>query len=599
MERGNNIVELYQSGMSFFMEADFGLTVQYDWQQYITITVADTFAGRVCGLCGNFNGKQGDDLTTPNGSEASSVVALGKSWRVQGAPGDANCGDECSGQCEDCKSGLLGHLEGEIFCSLLTRIMEGPFKRCNAVIEPKFYKQMCLYDFCMANPQCPENSHYELCGNPCPTTCDNPSAPSMCNTDCVETCACDEGYIRSGNQCVPPSECGCQYEGHYVQAGKSFWGDSNCSKRCQCSKTGGKVTCEETSCQSGQLCMVLDGIRDCHPTSYATCLVSGDPHYLTFDGQRYNFQGTCVYQMAGVCSKDATLEPFDVLVQNDFRGNRVSSTTKLVEVRVYGQTIVISEQYPGVNGELANLPVTLADENVMIYKSGLFAVVQISFGVKISFDWNSVAFVIVPSTYEGAMCGLCGNYNQNPKDDMKMKDGEIAANGTELGQSWRVAEIPGCVHGCKGPCPDCDITQKVQYETNQYCGLLQDPQGPFSNCFSTVDPSGFFQDCLYDVCLYKGQNAMQCKTLTAYTAACQSKGVKLDEWRTPNFCGDHYELCSGGCPATCDNLSPHIGCKELCQEGCTCNKSFILSGNHQRLLPGRNSANPLHSGGGE
>ncbi|KAL4593285.1 hypothetical protein GN956_G26843, partial [Arapaima gigas] len=153
--------------------------------------------------------------------------------------------------------------------------------------------------------------------------------------------------IRSGNQCVLPSQCGCQYEGRYVQAGKSFWGDNSCSKRCQCSKSGGKVTCEETSCKNGELCMVVNGIRDCYPMSYATCLVSGDPHYLTFDGERYTFQGTCVYQMASVCSTNISLEPFDVVVQNDFRGNKVSSSTKLVEVKVYGQMIVISKQYPG------------------------------------------------------------------------------------------------------------------------------------------------------------------------------------------------------------------------------------------------------------
>ncbi|MFT7798515.1 hypothetical protein Z043-102950 [Arapaima gigas] len=149
IERGNNKAILYQSGMSVIMEADFGLTVQYDWQQYMVITVPDSFAGKVCGLCGNFNGKHGDDLTTPNGAEASSVVALGKSWRVRDAPGDATCHDQCSGQCEDCKSNLFNHLEGEVFCGLLSHIMDGPFKSCNAVIEPKFYKQMCLYDFCM------------------------------------------------------------------------------------------------------------------------------------------------------------------------------------------------------------------------------------------------------------------------------------------------------------------------------------------------------------------------------------------------------------------------------------------------------------------
>ncbi|XP_062302060.1 IgGFc-binding protein-like [Osmerus eperlanus] len=237
-----------------------------------------------------------------------------------------------------------------------------------------------------------------------------------------------------------------------------------------------------------------------------------------------------------------------------------------------------------INGELNNLPVTLYNNKLQLYKSGWFAVIASDFGVKVSYNWDSVSFVTVPSKYAGAMCGMCGNYNHRPDDDLQMKDGRQAASAKELGQSWTVATVPGCVHGCKGPCPDCNITQRDLYATNKYCGIISDVTGPFRDCHAEVDPAGFFQNCLYDVCLYQGSKDMQCKTLTAYTAACQEKGATVDSWRTADFCasqckeGSHYELCASSCSLSCQTLTPSAGCQAPCSEGCFCDSGFVLSG---------------------
>lgn len=39
-----------------------------------------------------------------------------------------------------------------------------------------------------------------------------------------------------------------------------------------------------------------------------------------------------------------------------------------------------------------------------------------------------------------------------------------------------------------------------------------------------------------------------------------------------------YEICSTSCPANCKDLAPPQGCKEQCEEGCTCEEGFIQSG---------------------
>ncbi|KAF7670088.1 hypothetical protein LDENG_00056670 [Lucifuga dentata] len=615
----NGKVKLSQYGLSVVVETDFGLTIQYDWKQYLVITVPDSFAGSVCGLCGNFNNKKEDDLTTPTGSVASSVAALGKSWRIPSMADDVSCQDECTDQCENCTLTEVERLENQILCTFLLQQTD-EILSCNSAIDPNILESNCMISLCRgeamktyycsmfqgyadicqrkegksqnwrnpatcALPKCPANSHYEFCGSGCPATCVNPDPPQKCSTNCVETCACDDGFLLSGTKCVPKAQCGCVYHGRYVEAGASFWGDESCTKRYTCS-TGGNFSIQETGCPLGKQCQVEEGVRDCYPVTYATCMVSGDPHFETFDGQRYNFQGTCSYEMAGVSARQTNLEHFSIVLQNNGRDRKIGSTVKLVEVEVYNYTIVISKEHPGVvmvNGLLSNLPMTLDNNKIYLYMSGWFTVITTDFGLKVYYDWSSVAFAIVPSAYQGAMQGLCGNFNLNPKDDMQMRNGKQATSTEELGQSWKVSTIPGCVDGCSGQCPICNSMQRELYKTNSYCGLISDPTGPFRDCHSKVNPTAFLNDCLYDVCLYQGSKNMQCKTLTAYTAACQLKGATLYSWRSAQFCDaqcpskSHYELCSNSCEGSCQNPSVLPGCTQ-CMEGCVCNEGLLRSG---------------------
>lgn len=191
-----------------------------------------------------------------------------------------------------------------------------------------------------------------------------------------------------------------------------------------------------------------------------------------------------------------------------------------------------------MNNELVNLPVTLSEGKVSVWRSGWYAVVTTDFGLKVTFNWQSAVFVTLPSTYMGAVCGLCGNYNGKPQDDLTPKNGDKPVSPAAFGDSWRVAEIPGCVSGdCKGQCPSCDITEKRKFETEGFCGKITDPKGPFRDCHAKVDPAAYFEDCVYDVCLYNGRKDVLCLAITAYMSACQSAGAKVYSWRNSQFCG--------------------------------------------------------------
>ncbi|XP_074936282.1 IgGFc-binding protein-like, partial [Phalacrocorax aristotelis] len=620
-------VQVFQSGLSAVLETDFGLRVTYDWNWHLVIDLPSSYYKHTCGLCGNFNLKPEDDVPQ-HGSNLTALVGWAKSWKSPDED-DPFCWDYCEGTCPVCEEEKKELYGGDHYCGLIKKTFQGPFKACHNVVKPRDFYRNCLYDVCMSNGAkkilckvleayastckkhgavvrdwrtpsgcplpCPNNSHYEACGNACPATCTNRDAPAACTQPCVETCACNEGYVLSGSQCVAASSCGCTHNGRYYPPGEEFWADETCQSWCRCDPELGMVVCKEAGCKLGEKCAVVKGVRRCVAKSRSVCVATGDPHYTTFDGRRYDFMGTCVYQLAALCSDDPTLVPFTVLVENNHRGSRVVSYTKEVTLKVYNMTLSLSQEHPQklkVNGILVDLPFSHGDK-LQVYLSGVHGFIKTDFEVIVTFDWHSYARVILPDTYSHAVCGLCGDANGDPEDDFALPNGQRATNEIQFAGSWKVADVPGCGAGCTEGCQVCTEAEKRMYRGDKHCGVLVKKQGPFAPCHGAIDPNPYFNDCLFDTCLFEGHQETVCHSISAYATACQSQGIRIGPWRTNTFCSlicprnQHYELCGPACPATCWGQTDVEACDETapCTEGCFCNDGFLRSGDRCVPLP--------------
>ncbi|KAM8953099.1 IgGFc-binding protein-like [Pelodytes ibericus] len=612
-------VKIFLSGVNVMVTTSFGLQVKYDGKSKVVVTIPDDYADKLCGICGNFNGNKTDDFLNPDGELEPDSSSLGNSWQVEN---DTSCtpGTDHTPECtEDEKNTIASNS----FCGLITDI-NGPFRACHAVINPSDFFDTCVFDLCELNLdlgilcsslqtyadacqsqgvtiepwrnatfcplKCPPNSHYEPCGTSCPATCVNPDAPSSCSLPCAEGCVCDPGYVLYDKKCVPSLQCGCWDGDKYYPVGSEFWTDNTCSSKCKCPSAGSNLVCNSESCPSNQYCKVTNGQASCQYYVYGICRIHNDPHYDTFDRQNHDFMGLCTYTLAKLCDNSSSLPYFNIEAKNEHRGDPSVTYVQQVLVEVFGYRVHILKNEPArvlVNNVWTTLPVMLDGGAVKVSASGRFVVLETNFKLKVSYDTDHSVEVKLPDTYFNATCGMCGNFNNRKQDDYIMPNGQLAQNSEELGDSWIVYDQtdPQCSVQPTPPPPGiCTSEDEELFGSVEFCGILTSLNGLFSICHAVVDPEGFFESCLFDLCALGENSTILCGALEAYADACQREGITIPNWREMTSCGDdclgnsHYNACMSACPATCIDPQAPDRCPEVCMEGCECDEGYILSG---------------------
>uniref|UniRef100_A0A8P4GBR2 VWFD domain-containing protein n=1 Tax=Dicentrarchus labrax TaxID=13489 RepID=A0A8P4GBR2_DICLA len=514
----SNRIQIYHSSIhSITLRTSFGVTLQTVWPHFVHVTAPGIYNGSLGGLCGDYNGHPNDDFRTPIGSLVNSSQLFGDSWRS----------GSLAAHCVETGNNNTERDPGE-YCGILG-LSHWPFAQCWVMVDPWQHVHICdgtvksswnpavvqnnylifflvsggnccPEEWCMklrntvlehlkniTEKNCPKNSHYEPCGTSCPSTCPSLSFPFLCTTYCQEGCQCDDGFVLNGNQCVPPTACGCYHQGRYWSVGEHFWDGEECNSLC---------TCDES-------CRVVEGKLGCHPNPHGTCSASGDPHYLTFDGKAYDLQGTCRYVLVTLCNATNGLHQFSVDAKNEpwpreWSAVSVTSETNILKIANY--LCNVGFLMIKVDGVTKNLPIFLNGSHVSIYARGYETYVSADFGLIV----------------KGKTCGLCGNFNGNPNDEFRIPSGMMVTTPDEFGTAWKVAGSNTCNDGCGSSCPKC----QNELPARAQCEVIQAADGPLSFCHEHVDPAPYLNDCVYDVCVL-GDDFL-CGAIQTYVSACQS-----------------------------------------------------------------------------
>ncbi|EGW06332.1 Zonadhesin, partial [Cricetulus griseus] len=497
------------SGRFVELRTAFGLRVRWDGDQQLFVTVSSTYSKKLCGFCGNYDGDGSNDNRKPDGIMTEDEDELGNSWKIEEDKETCLFHMKASSFLDNCVMDMCSFQGLQQMLCVHMSAMTATCQDAGYAVGPWRGPQFCPL-------VCPQNSRYSLCAKPCPDTCHPGSALQPCQEQCVEACECDPGFILSGFECVPQSKCGCtNVEGRYFEI-QEQWFNPDCKEICTC-EGNNNIRCRPWKCKAQEACIHKNGILGCHAQGAATCIASGDPHYLTFDGALHNFMGTCTYVLTRPCWSNIQENNFVVSVTNEIRdGNLEVSNVKAVHVQVFDLKISLFKGRRVVlNNQRVTLPVWPLKGRVTIRSSGIFVLLYTNFGLQVRYDGNHLVEVTVPSSYTGSLCGLCGPFS-NCHEAVPPQ-----------------ASFSSCVYaqcGTKG-------------DTLALCRSLQ--------AYATL-------------CAQAGQ-VTTWRNSTFCPLRCQP--------------GSSYNPCANPCPATCLTLSTPKDCPALpCVEGCECQKGYILSG---------------------
>ncbi|NXG93606.1 MUC6 protein, partial [Stercorarius parasiticus] len=351
-------------------------------------------------------------------------------------------------------------------------------------------------------------------GAACAPTCQMLATGIECiPTKCESGCVCADGlYENLDGRCVPAEECPCEYGG--LAYGKGEQIQTEC-EICTCTK--GKWKCvQKSKCSS-------------------TCNLYGEGHITTFDGQRFVFDGNCEYILAmDGCSVSRPVSSFKIVTENVICGKSGVTCSRSISIYLGNLTFVLRDETFTISGENPGV-------RYNVKKNALHLMFDIIIPRKYNMTliWNKHMnfFIKISRETQETICGLCGNYNGNMKDDFETRSKYVASNELEFVNSWKENPLCGDVYFVVDPCSKNPYRKAWAEKT---CSIINSQV--FSACHNKVNRMPYYEACVRDSCGCDigGDCECMCDAIAVYAMACLDKGICID-WRTPEFCPVYCE----------------------------------------------------------
>ncbi|XP_065051946.1 BMP-binding endothelial regulator protein-like isoform X1 [Rhopilema esculentum] len=400
----------------------------------------------------------------------------------------------------------------------------------------------------------------------------------------IETCPklnCKpENLVFSGSRCCPK----CRDTSVCMFMGKKYSnGDKWFLKGCvECNCKNGRNFCrrqlcqnQPTSCPTGQTLGYNVGscCKACVEKKHH-CVTFGDPHYQTFDGKFYSFQGTCKYHFV-----KETNNTFGIHVRNSERYTGRFSWTKTVLLKFGKYSISLQQKLKvRLNGKKIRTPY-LEYPYLDIRGDKRYVSVYTNIGVTVKWDGDSYLSVSISSAYMNRVSGLCGNFNGNSHDDLHLSNG-YPGSPKAFALEWLVGKDSSCHQMYKAaylPRNRC-LGFKLRH-AHKTCRIFRDPK--LRKCHMKVNPAVFQQSCIFDVCGCPFNARCECSAIKAYMAECKRRVKGKVSWKSEDTCnarcggGSRFSYCGPGCKPTCKTYRKRTKCNKPCVQGCHCNAGYV------------------------
>ncbi|XP_075181508.1 uncharacterized protein LOC142254347 [Anomaloglossus baeobatrachus] len=290
--------DVIHRGMYLIIKAENGVIIMWDQKTTMHMKLPSNFQGKVCGICGNYDGNGNNDFTTRSRSVVENLMEFGNSWKT--SPSCPNV-DVIKNPCSINPYRKPWALRQ---CSIITSDI---FRSCHAQVDPSTYYESCISDSCACDTggdcecfcttvalyaqACSENGicinwrtpticpmfcdyyndvgecewHYKACGDKCMKTCRNPKGECLHELSgcegCYPKCPPSRPFLDEDTmKCV--AQCGCVDNGIHYNYGDFV--PRNCYS-CVCT---------------------MDQIRCDYNTTACRC---------TYEGKMYNYKDTIPY----------------------------------------------------------------------------------------------------------------------------------------------------------------------------------------------------------------------------------------------------------------------------------------------------------------